>query len=125
LRLQAAEISRSRRCAFAHVIERFEVEESFSLRAQITEWFQDMHLVGGLRASSPLRFASSDRRAAARRQPGAPEFDGARHLGAREPGFERQPLPAQLRNEGAACVAMPPLKCREDAEYALVGGGVA
>jgi hypothetical protein len=37
----------------AHVIERLQVEESFSLRAQITEWFQDMHLVwAGLGASA-------------------------------------------------------------------------
>jgi len=37
----------------AHVIERLEVEESFSLRAKITEWFQDMHLVwAGLGASA-------------------------------------------------------------------------
>jgi len=37
----------------AHVIERLKVEESFSLRAQITEWFQDMHLVwAGLGASA-------------------------------------------------------------------------
>jgi len=36
----------------AHVIERLKIEESFSLRAQITEWFQDMHLVwAGLGAS--------------------------------------------------------------------------
>jgi Putative zinc-finger len=36
----------------AHVIERLKVEESFSMRAQITEWFQDMHLVwAGLGAS--------------------------------------------------------------------------
>jgi hypothetical protein len=36
----------------AHVIERLRVEESFSMRAQITEWFQDMHLVwAGLGAS--------------------------------------------------------------------------
>jgi hypothetical protein len=36
----------------AHVIERLKVEESFALRAQITEWFQDMHLVwAGLGAS--------------------------------------------------------------------------
>jgi hypothetical protein len=34
------------------VIERLKVEESFSMRAQITEWFQDMHLVwAGLGAS--------------------------------------------------------------------------
>ena len=37
----------------AHVIEHLKVEESFSLRAQITEWFQDMHLVwAGLGASA-------------------------------------------------------------------------
>jgi len=36
----------------AHVIERLRVEESFSMRAQITEWFQDMHLVwAGIGAS--------------------------------------------------------------------------
>jgi hypothetical protein len=36
----------------SHVIDRLKVEESFSLRAQITEWFQDMHLVwAGLGAS--------------------------------------------------------------------------
>ena len=36
----------------AHVIERLRVEESFSMRAQVTEWFQDMHLVwAGLGAS--------------------------------------------------------------------------
>ena len=36
----------------AHVIERLKVEESFSMRAQITEWFQDMHLVwAGIGAS--------------------------------------------------------------------------
>lgn len=36
----------------AHVIERLQIEESFALRAQITEWFQDMHLVwAGLGAS--------------------------------------------------------------------------
>jgi len=36
----------------AHVMERLKVEESFSMRAQITEWFQDMHLVwAGLGAS--------------------------------------------------------------------------
>jgi len=36
----------------AHVMERLNVEESFSMRAQITEWFQDMHLVwAGLGAS--------------------------------------------------------------------------
>jgi len=36
----------------AHAIERLKVEEKFSLRAQITEWFQDMHLVwAGLGAS--------------------------------------------------------------------------
>src|SRR5262249_24986002 len=29
----------------AHVIERLRVEESFSMRAQITDWFSDMHLV--------------------------------------------------------------------------------
>ena len=37
----------------AHVIERLKVEESFSIRAQIAEWFQDMHLVwAGLGASA-------------------------------------------------------------------------
>ena len=36
----------------AHVIERLKVEESFSMRAQITDWFQDMHLVwAGIGAS--------------------------------------------------------------------------
>ena len=36
----------------AHVIERLKVEESFSMRAQITERFQDMHLVwAGIGAS--------------------------------------------------------------------------
>ena len=36
----------------AHVIERLKVEEAFSMRAQVTEWFQDMHLVwAGLGAS--------------------------------------------------------------------------
>ena len=36
----------------AHVIERLKVEEAFSIRAQVTEWFQDMHLVwAGLGAS--------------------------------------------------------------------------
>jgi len=36
-----------------HVVERLKVEESFSLRAQITDWFQDMHLVwAGLGASA-------------------------------------------------------------------------
>src|SRR5262245_14538946 len=35
-----------------HVIDRLKVEESFSMRAQLTEWFQDMHLVwAGLGAS--------------------------------------------------------------------------
>jgi hypothetical protein len=35
-----------------HVIERLKVEESFSIRAQVREWFQDMHLVwAGLGAS--------------------------------------------------------------------------
>lgn len=36
----------------ARVVERLKVEEAFSIRAQITEWFQDMHLVwAGLGAS--------------------------------------------------------------------------
>ena len=36
----------------AHVIERLRVEESFSLRAQLVDWFQDMHLVwAGIGAS--------------------------------------------------------------------------
>ena len=36
----------------AHVIERLKVEESFSMRAQIADWFQDMHLVwAGIGAS--------------------------------------------------------------------------
>jgi len=36
----------------AHVIERLRVEEAFSMRAQITDWFSDMHLVwAGLGAS--------------------------------------------------------------------------
>lgn len=36
----------------ARVLERLRVEEAFSIRAQITEWFQDMHLVwAGLGAS--------------------------------------------------------------------------
>ena len=36
----------------AHVVERLKVEETFSIRAQVTEWFQDMHLVwAGLGAS--------------------------------------------------------------------------
>ena len=36
----------------AHVVERLKVEEAFSIRAQVTEWFQDMHLVwAGLGAS--------------------------------------------------------------------------
>ena len=36
----------------AHVIERLKVEESFSMRAKIPEWFQDMHLVwAGIGAS--------------------------------------------------------------------------
>ncbi len=35
-----------------HVVERLRVEEAFSIRAQVTEWFQDMHLVwAGLGAS--------------------------------------------------------------------------
>jgi hypothetical protein len=29
----------------AHVLERLRVEEQFSMRSQITDWFQDMHLV--------------------------------------------------------------------------------
>ena len=37
----------------AHVIERLRVEESFSMRAQIAEWFSDMHLVwAGLGATA-------------------------------------------------------------------------
>ena len=36
----------------AHVIERLRVEESFSIRAQLVDWFQDMHLVwAGIGAS--------------------------------------------------------------------------
>jgi len=36
----------------SNVIERLKVEESFSIRAQVAEWFQDMHLVwAGLGAS--------------------------------------------------------------------------
>jgi Putative zinc-finger len=36
----------------AHVIERVKVEEAFSIRAQVSDWFQDMHLVwAGLGAS--------------------------------------------------------------------------
>jgi hypothetical protein len=36
----------------AHVVERLKVEEAFSIRAQVSEWFQDMHLVwAGLGAS--------------------------------------------------------------------------
>jgi hypothetical protein len=36
----------------AHIVERLKVEEAFSIRAQVTEWFQDMHLVwAGLGAS--------------------------------------------------------------------------
>jgi hypothetical protein len=36
----------------AHVVERLKVEEAFSIRAQVTDWFQDMHLVwAGLGAS--------------------------------------------------------------------------
>jgi hypothetical protein len=36
----------------AHVIERLRVEEQFSIRSQVMEWFQDMHLVwAGLGAS--------------------------------------------------------------------------
>ena len=36
----------------AHVLERLRIEEQFSLRAQVTDWFQDMHLVwAGLGAS--------------------------------------------------------------------------
>jgi hypothetical protein len=36
----------------AHVIERLRVEEQFSIRAQVVDWFQDMHLVwAGLGAS--------------------------------------------------------------------------
>lgn len=36
----------------SHVIERLRVEEQFSIRAQISDWFQDMHLVwAGLGAS--------------------------------------------------------------------------
>ena len=35
-----------------HVIERLKVEEAFSIRAQVADWFQDMHLVwAGLGAS--------------------------------------------------------------------------
>jgi hypothetical protein len=38
--------------ASAHVLERLRVEEQFSLRAQVTDWFSDMHLVwAGLGAS--------------------------------------------------------------------------
>ena len=37
----------------AHVIERLSVEESFSIRAQLVDWFQDMHLVwAGIGASA-------------------------------------------------------------------------
>lgn len=36
----------------AHVLERLDVEQRFSIRAQLTDWFQDMHLVwAGLGAS--------------------------------------------------------------------------
>jgi hypothetical protein len=36
----------------AHVVERLQVEQAFSIRAQLSEWFQDMHLVwAGLGAS--------------------------------------------------------------------------
>jgi hypothetical protein len=36
----------------AHVIERLRLEESFSIRAQLVDWFQDMHLVwAGIGAS--------------------------------------------------------------------------
>ncbi len=36
----------------AHVIERLRVEEQFSIRAQVMDWFQDMHLVwAGIGAS--------------------------------------------------------------------------
>ena len=46
-------MSRSRRCASRRTcIERLKVEEAFSIRAQVTDWFQDMHLVwAGLGAS--------------------------------------------------------------------------
>ncbi len=37
----------------SNVVERLKVEESFSIRAQVTDWFQDMHLVwAGLGASA-------------------------------------------------------------------------
>jgi predicted anti-sigma-YlaC factor YlaD len=48
----------------ADVVERLKVEEAFSIRAQVAEWFQDMHLVwAGLAPRSPRRSASSARRA--------------------------------------------------------------
>ena len=121
--------SRSKRCALsAHVIERLRVEEPFSIRAQVADWFQDMHLVwAGLGASvatvicvvgsaSVLHAANQER----------PNSMARVDRGARQPRLERQPAAAQLRNDRAARRhRRRDRDVRRGRRVRAVGGGVA
>ena len=79
-------------------------KRQFSIRAQVTRLVPG-HAPGLGRPRRVGRHGDLHHRIgerAARREPGAPELDGARHLGAGQPGLERQPAAAELRHDGAA-----------------------
>ena len=106
----------------AHVIERLKVEESFSMRAQITEWFQDMHLVwAGLGASVATAIcivgSASVLHAANQERPNSM----ARALSVlASPGSNDNPLRLNYEMEAPRAVIDAAIEMsEEDVEYAL------
>lgn len=105
----------------ARVLERLGVEEALSLRAQITDWFQDMHLVwAGLGASvatlicvigsaSVLHAANQDR----------PNSMARTISVLASPGSNDNPLRLDYSMLAPRAVSDEPIGFSEDAEYAL------
>ena len=106
----------------AHVLERLRVEDQFSIRSQIAEWFQDMHLVwAGLGASIATLIcvagSASVLHAANQEQPNSM----ARVISVlASPGSNDNPLRLNYEMEAPRAVTDAAIELsEEDVEYAL------
>ena len=103
------------------VLERLRVEEAFSIRAQITEWFEDMHLVwAGLGASFATMIcvvgSASVLHAANQERPNSMAKTIAVLA---SPGSNDNPLRLDYTMLAPRAVSDKPIEMSEDAEYAL------
>jgi hypothetical protein len=104
-----------------HVIERLKVEEAFSIRAQVTEWFQDMHLVwAGLGASVATAIciigSASVLHAANQERPNSM----ARVISVlASPGSNDNPLRLNYEMEAPRAVTDAAIEMAEEGEYTL------